>query len=775
MKICLNRLWKYKKILLYGILAFFVGQVCFFGMGKFGMQNEVFAADTTTQNENDKSIQKLQETEAIMSFLHKVIYVFLYPILILAGKLVDNSFVYWEIFWFDAVLWELWVIVRNLANFGLWFIFIFYIFKYLIKKDDKTWPKWIIKNALIAWILIQASWFIMAALIDVSTILTYAVWWLPITVLDGVASSSWSENEDKDNAQYNPYSIWLIVDVDAGDVDSYDIYLSNQNMAEWESNRHFIAPCVKFPYNYKDKNGQDMAEDLILAPQKIYYKDFRNGITTYYPTEKYMCHLDGSIYHFPDNWVMPSSIQWPEISNAWNSWGGWNAWEVTDKNDWENLQIKYTAEVDLHSFGYQNETKENIEELICQWYLLKAYTSSISSLWDGCTSEQNFWIDMYNEQVWKEWNLPRLSSLLEGNYYAWVFGSLYSSLIEAWMDLRFSSTTDEWIYSRTLNTFMSLWHMLAIAIPLLVMLFVFMMRIWVIWAAIVLSPLIALLTAFDLFDGLTKSNRILEHFKISNLIWIIFSPAVVCFAISMSTVLVRIIMNVNANEILTSSTPILWWIIKLNIAGVWVNVGKLVCSVIWIAITWFLVWTALKASTLWKTMEKVQKFAENALWSMPIVPIPGMNEAVWLNAIFGNDGREWILSTSLNTFKTKYDNKSSQVLNEWLDPETAAKNAENAQKAEAEKAHNTQITNYSNQLIWMDNITRNWVSEEITVGDQILIFNNLWDGDKEKIINSINAIEDVNKRAKFGEAGDIKIWSKTWTFNNIMNKYTNHS
>ena len=58
------------------------------------MQNEVFAADTTTQNENDKSIQKLQETKEIMSFLHKVIYVFLYPILILAGKLVDNSFVY---------------------------------------------------------------------------------------------------------------------------------------------------------------------------------------------------------------------------------------------------------------------------------------------------------------------------------------------------------------------------------------------------------------------------------------------------------------------------------------------------------------------------------------------------------------------------------------------------------------------------------------------------------------------------------------------------------
>jgi hypothetical protein len=39
--------------------------------------------------------------------------------LVLAGVLVNNSFVYAEIFKFDAVLWQLWNVVRNLANYAL--------------------------------------------------------------------------------------------------------------------------------------------------------------------------------------------------------------------------------------------------------------------------------------------------------------------------------------------------------------------------------------------------------------------------------------------------------------------------------------------------------------------------------------------------------------------------------------------------------------------------------------------------------------------------------
>ena len=43
----------------------------------------------------------------------------LYPILALAGMLVNNSLVYAEVFNFDTVLRQLWNIVRNLSNYAL--------------------------------------------------------------------------------------------------------------------------------------------------------------------------------------------------------------------------------------------------------------------------------------------------------------------------------------------------------------------------------------------------------------------------------------------------------------------------------------------------------------------------------------------------------------------------------------------------------------------------------------------------------------------------------
>ena len=182
LKLSLQWILKYKKRLVYWLLAFFIGQICFFNWGWIWIWNEVYADDTPSLNASFQD--KVWTWFQSVSFLQKVVYVVTYPLLIIASKLVDNSLVYWEVFWFDAILWQLWIIIRNLANFTLWFIFLFYIFKYLLTEDKKKDPKWIIVRSLIAWIWIQASWFLMAVLIDLSTILTYSVWWLPVTVSD---------------------------------------------------------------------------------------------------------------------------------------------------------------------------------------------------------------------------------------------------------------------------------------------------------------------------------------------------------------------------------------------------------------------------------------------------------------------------------------------------------------------------------------------------------------------------------------------------------------
>ena len=104
---------------------------------------------------------------------------------------------------------------------------------------------------------------------------------------------------------------------------------------------------------------------------------------------------------------------------------------------------------------------------------------------------------------------------------------------------------------------------MALIIPLAIVALVLMMRIGIIWIAIALSPLIALLSAFkskddkSLMDSLTGDIKFLEYFKIENLIRIIMSPAVICFAISLSAVLVRVIQRLTTIDINTNKTRIL--------------------------------------------------------------------------------------------------------------------------------------------------------------------------------------------------------------------------
>ncbi len=91
----------------------------------------------------------------------------------LAGKLMTNEFVYWSFMHLDVYLRKLWNVMKNFANFALWFAFLFSILKsiFITKKDWKN----IIVKFLLAWVLVQASWFIIGAVMDISTIATTAI------------------------------------------------------------------------------------------------------------------------------------------------------------------------------------------------------------------------------------------------------------------------------------------------------------------------------------------------------------------------------------------------------------------------------------------------------------------------------------------------------------------------------------------------------------------------------------------------------------------------
>ena len=114
-----------------------------------------------------------------------------------AGTFLTNGWVYWEYLWLDVLLWKYRNIVRNIANFGLWFYFICTIWKWLIDqfyqwkdsitKDLKNILLWL----LVAGVWIQSSWFLTAAVVDVSTITLAAVGSFPSQVISENVYIEW--------------------------------------------------------------------------------------------------------------------------------------------------------------------------------------------------------------------------------------------------------------------------------------------------------------------------------------------------------------------------------------------------------------------------------------------------------------------------------------------------------------------------------------------------------------------------------------------------------
>ena len=119
----------------------------------------------------------------------------------LAWKLMTNDIVYGGFLHLDSTLWTLWNVVKNFANFLLWFLVLYSVLRNLLSPvwfTPKKKPLDIIKNTLIAGILIQMSRFLVWVVLDISTVCTAAIWSFPAQFL--VASDefkgSFSKNLD---------------------------------------------------------------------------------------------------------------------------------------------------------------------------------------------------------------------------------------------------------------------------------------------------------------------------------------------------------------------------------------------------------------------------------------------------------------------------------------------------------------------------------------------------------------------------------------------------
>lgn len=118
-----------------------------------------------------------------------ILYIIALPVLIIAGKAMDNSMIYGEFMNLDRPLYMLWNLSRTFANFAIGWVLLWKIFMYIFKDWWGNAPA-ILKDIIVKGIMIvlgvNLSWFAIGALIDLSTIATYSLWSMPLWAIKEV-------------------------------------------------------------------------------------------------------------------------------------------------------------------------------------------------------------------------------------------------------------------------------------------------------------------------------------------------------------------------------------------------------------------------------------------------------------------------------------------------------------------------------------------------------------------------------------------------------------
>ena len=84
-----------------------------------GAQTTTVAPINTTNTTTTTSTTDTMGLWQMMDTFLKIIYLLLWPVLVIAGLALDNTLVFASIFHLDAPLWKFWNMMKNFANFAL--------------------------------------------------------------------------------------------------------------------------------------------------------------------------------------------------------------------------------------------------------------------------------------------------------------------------------------------------------------------------------------------------------------------------------------------------------------------------------------------------------------------------------------------------------------------------------------------------------------------------------------------------------------------------------
>ena len=575
---------------------------------------------STTQTPEAASTNEINFANTLEMVL-RALYLIMWPLLAIAGASLDNSLVYGEIFKLDVSLWQFWQIMRSFANFALGFMFVWSILRSFFSNNASFTPKSIITKIIIAAIAIQASWFMVAVVIDLSTVGIYGLGALPLTIID-------INKDNKLNEVAYPVSHTMF---DADQASSQSLISSPFSV---------YYTCPQYP-----GNSAGSPENVIMIPCWT-----KNGAIIRKGDKTETDSWDG----YKENFVKQrnGAIKWKQITVD----------QISDDHCvWGTDIILMQPEKDL-------KTKEDI-------YKLKDPVGKVAAT---------------------QWECPTLPKIMKKAVNAtWPLFTLYSSILSI-ANLGFSPDKSG-IVEITLEFLIKSIVGLLLLIPLFVLCIILIVRIVFLRLIIAVSPILVLGYVFDikLISGGTKTS-------LGNVLWLIFLPVYVVFAIGMSLVFLTLVVkadliqekpldvvslvggettdcgeNADGYKFLGMFDMCFTKGQKEFGAGITNIFAYLIVNGFAIGLMWAVVFAALRSSKITEgIVTTAEWFVKTMAMSVPFVPTPR-----WASSLTGlGDAKREIKSMPDRIQRAQYDNK----IKDYLD-------SNNAQSGESKKTLDTQF------------------------------------------------------------------------------------
>jgi hypothetical protein len=719
------------------------------------------------QSINAVSKETLSDTVfTMLGSLLNLLYLITLPVLVIAGKAMDNSMVYGEFINLDAPLWMLRNLSRTFANFAIGGVILRKIVEYLF--NDWSWKsptelKKIITKSIIMVLAINSSWFIIGTLVDLSTIITYAVGAMPLTTL--------KESGDKDMP--------ILA------VESYFDYTSQKQLDQ--NNWSKIAPYVYYKWGNINiprcgVGGKLYKWSIVLWPE--YFPSLPSNNNVSFQTDgKQYCALNAQtlvditaikkfkekiaekyLDNTQDNSILNATIIESMNKISSSTWcdniafTGQTVW-----NKWVSIQIN----------------KKEVEELLNSLTIWDAGIESLPYCNKSITITKNAYKNNNRQSNFLPWtNNPPYSNQTNGltmhtliqksKGMVWPFITLYITMLD-FSNLSVQDTKDQtvtttigWISEFFLKT----WISIALFIPLVALAITLIVRI------VLLRWIIAFIPLGIVIYGLQDTIKLPwgwikvwnESITAWSIVWLIFSPVLPVFTISISIIILQtlqIAMKEQGDNSMrkfmgitnSSYTNTKWeqmtcteyrWLQTDCInkgndvsGGSWFAnfIPRLFINIFAIWLMWMMVKVSLSGSKLTSSIwTKIMELWANAIGSIPLL-------SIWWKQV-GASALSKTFNTGINTANEALNNAVSKQEKDITDLREPVKNDST-----------TSSFQIKNETVLKEDITKKMKTSKISTWESFkeVFTQSLEDKEKDTktIFSTLNTSQQSNEMIKF--------------------------